>query len=191
MSTTLNEQLSQTLIEGVKNYGIPMLDPQDRVAIWTACVERIQGNSAEEFVGTSFACFYPPEEIEREYPEEVSRIAREEGHFEEVVGARAMLGLAGGLDPVKSWSIGGGDIQDTPGKISTVLVADDSEFLRGQIQRLVEAVGCRVRNRGRTLGGAGSGGHRRGNAAPGRTGCDTADSRRCALRRLADHRCYP
>jgi two-component system chemotaxis sensor kinase CheA len=26
----------------------------------------------------------------------------------------------------------------------TVLVADDSEFFRGQIQRLVEAVGCRV-----------------------------------------------
>jgi two-component system chemotaxis sensor kinase CheA len=34
--------------------------------------------------------------------------------------------------------------RDTPGKMPTVLVADDSEFFRGQIQRLVEAVGCHV-----------------------------------------------
>ena len=31
-----------------------------------------------------------------------------------------------------------------PGDAPTVLVADDSDFFRGQIQRLVEAVGCRV-----------------------------------------------
>lgn len=30
------------------------------------------------------------------------------------------------------------------GELPTVLVADDSEFFRGQVQRLVEAVGCRV-----------------------------------------------
>jgi two-component system chemotaxis sensor kinase CheA len=35
-------------------------------------------------------------------------------------------------------------VQDTPGTLPTVLVADDSDFFRGQIQRLVEAVGCRV-----------------------------------------------
>jgi len=32
----------------------------------------------------------------------------------------------------------------SPEKTPTVLVADDSEFFRGQVQRLVEAVGCRV-----------------------------------------------
>ncbi len=41
-------------------------------------------------------------------------------------------------------SSGEATFRDTPGKIPTVLVADDSEFFRGQIQRLVEAVGCRV-----------------------------------------------
>jgi len=30
------------------------------------------------------------------------------------------------------------------GRVPTVLVAEDSDFFRGQIQRLVEAVGCRV-----------------------------------------------
>jgi two-component system chemotaxis sensor kinase CheA len=34
--------------------------------------------------------------------------------------------------------------RDVGGKAPTVLVADDSEFFRGQIQRLVEAVGCKV-----------------------------------------------
>jgi two-component system chemotaxis sensor kinase CheA len=36
------------------------------------------------------------------------------------------------------------DFRSTAGRTPTVLVADDSEFFRGQIQRLVEAVGCRV-----------------------------------------------
>jgi two-component system chemotaxis sensor kinase CheA len=35
-------------------------------------------------------------------------------------------------------------IVDSSGNAPTVLVADDSEFFRGQIQRLAEAVGCRV-----------------------------------------------
>ena len=87
-----------------------------------------------------------------------------------------------------------GPTDDAP----TVLVADDSDFFRGQIQRLVEAVGCRVlaaedgqaawetarpaRRRGR------SGGHRHRDAAAGRAGSDAADSRRRALCRAAGHR---
>jgi two-component system chemotaxis sensor kinase CheA len=35
-------------------------------------------------------------------------------------------------------------VGNTAGRSPTVLVADDSDFFRGQIQRLVEAVGCRV-----------------------------------------------
>jgi len=34
--------------------------------------------------------------------------------------------------------------QNAQGQAPTVLLADDSEFFRGQIQRLIEAVGCRV-----------------------------------------------
>jgi two-component system chemotaxis sensor kinase CheA len=37
-----------------------------------------------------------------------------------------------------------GTFAESEGKIPTVLVADDSDFFRGQIQRLVEAVGCKV-----------------------------------------------
>jgi len=77
------EQCLRTLIEGIKDYAILMLDPQGRVTTWTACAERIKGYSAKEIVGQSFACFYTPEDIQRGHPEEVLRIAAQEGHFEE------------------------------------------------------------------------------------------------------------
>jgi two-component system chemotaxis sensor kinase CheA len=52
--------------------------------------------------------------------------------------------LADAVRPEGEQSASKVTFQDTQGKIPTVLVADDSEFFRGQIQRLVEAVGCRV-----------------------------------------------
>ncbi len=57
------------------------------------------------------------------------------GHFR--TGRR---GAAGGGSAGRSGSASGMRRNGKP----TVLVADDSDFFRGQIQRLVEAVGCRV-----------------------------------------------
>jgi PAS domain S-box-containing protein len=83
MLETLNEQRLRALIEGVKDYSILMLDPEGRVASWTACAERVKGYRAEEIMGKPFACFYTPEDIARGHPQEVLRIAAEVGHFEE------------------------------------------------------------------------------------------------------------
>jgi two-component system chemotaxis sensor kinase CheA len=52
--------------------------------------------------------------------------------------------LAGAVLPKSGQSAMAATLPDMPGDAPTVLVADDSEFFRGQIQRLVEAVGCRV-----------------------------------------------
>jgi two-component system chemotaxis sensor kinase CheA len=52
--------------------------------------------------------------------------------------------LADVVRPEGKQSAAAATFHDTPGSAPTVLVADDSEFFRGQIQRLVEAVGCRV-----------------------------------------------
>jgi len=81
--SNLEEQQARILIHGVKDYAILMLDRQGLVASWTPCAERIKGYCAEEIVGKSFACFYLPGDTERGHPEEVLRIAAEEGHFEE------------------------------------------------------------------------------------------------------------
>jgi len=50
MWETLNEKNLLALIEGVKDYAILMLDPQGRVASWSACAERIKGYRTEEIV---------------------------------------------------------------------------------------------------------------------------------------------
>jgi PAS domain S-box-containing protein len=78
-----SEQLLRTLVDGVKDYAILMLDTQGRVATWSACAERVKGYSAEEIIGRSFESFYTPEDIERGHPEDVLRTAREDGYVEE------------------------------------------------------------------------------------------------------------
>ena len=52
--------------------------------------------------------------------------------------------LADAVLPDQGSAAKAGKVLDTPGSAPTVLVADDSDFFRSQIQRLVEAVGCRV-----------------------------------------------
>ena len=52
--------------------------------------------------------------------------------------------LADALRPERGQSAAEVSFRDEPHNVPTVLIAEDSEFFRGQIQRLVEAVGCRV-----------------------------------------------
>ena len=77
------EQRLLALLDGVKDYSILWLDEGGHVATWTTGAEKIKGYSAEEILGTSFARFYAPEDVDRGHPEEVLRIARRDGHFGE------------------------------------------------------------------------------------------------------------
>ena len=83
MPETINEQLFRTLVGGIRDYAICMLDPGGRVISWTACAERIKGYSEREITGQSFSRFYTAEDVECGHPDEVLRTASEEGHFEE------------------------------------------------------------------------------------------------------------
>jgi PAS domain S-box-containing protein len=78
-----SEQRLLALLDGVKDYSILLLDEGGHVATWTTGAEKIKGYSAEEILGTSFARFYTPEDVDRGHPEEVLRIARRDGHFGE------------------------------------------------------------------------------------------------------------
>ncbi|CAN91085.1 two-component hybrid sensor and regulator [Sorangium cellulosum So ce56] len=78
-----SEERFRTLVEGVKDYAIFMLDPEGRVTMWNAGAERIKGYSAQEVIGTHFSRFYPAEAIERGRPEAVLAAARREGSFED------------------------------------------------------------------------------------------------------------
>src|SRR5436190_86949 len=78
-----SEERFRLLVEGVKDYAIFMLDPQGRVTTWNAGAESIKGYTAQEIIGQHFSRFYPPEQVERGWPDEELRRATAEGRFED------------------------------------------------------------------------------------------------------------
>jgi len=73
------EERFRQLVESAKGYAIYMLDAQGCIATWSAEAERIKGYRAEEIIGKPFRTFFTPEEVERGAPEQVLKIAKEEG----------------------------------------------------------------------------------------------------------------
>jgi PAS domain S-box-containing protein len=79
----LNEERFRSLVEGVKDYAIVMLDPKGVVATWNAGAEQIKGYTAQEIIGSHFSRFYPVEAIKRGMPDHELRVATMEGRFED------------------------------------------------------------------------------------------------------------
>jgi len=78
-----SEERYRMLLDGVQDYAIFMMDPRGQVVSWNAGAERIKGYTADQIIGHSFSCFFPPEDIERGRPEEVLRITAASGRHEE------------------------------------------------------------------------------------------------------------
>jgi PAS domain S-box-containing protein len=76
-------QLFQALIEGAKDYGIFMLDPEGFILTWNEGASRLKGYSESEILGRHFSCFYTADDVAAGRPEDCLRIARAEGKFEE------------------------------------------------------------------------------------------------------------
>jgi PAS domain S-box-containing protein len=51
------------LVQGVRDYGIFMLDRTGHITSWNTGAERIKGYTEEEILGQHFSVFYPPEDI--------------------------------------------------------------------------------------------------------------------------------
>ncbi len=78
-----SEERYRTLLDGVQDYAIFMLDPRGNVLSWSASAEHIKGYTAEEIIGRNFSCFFTPEDIRRGRPEDVLRLAATNGRHEE------------------------------------------------------------------------------------------------------------
>jgi PAS domain S-box-containing protein len=78
-----SETQFKTLVGGVTDYALYMLDPAGIVSNWNAGGERIKGYSAAEIVGQHFSRFYTPTDQEAGKPARALQIARETGHYEE------------------------------------------------------------------------------------------------------------
>jgi PAS domain S-box-containing protein len=78
-----SETQFKTLVGGVTDYALYMLDPTGIVSNWNAGGERIKGYSANEIVGKHFSRFYTPADQAGGKPARALKIALETGRYEE------------------------------------------------------------------------------------------------------------
>lgn len=77
-----NQQMG-SIIENVREYAIFLLDQGGHIATWSSGAECIMGYKTEEIVGKHFSRFLTQEDIERNHPSELLRLACAHGSFEE------------------------------------------------------------------------------------------------------------
>jgi PAS domain S-box-containing protein len=79
----VDQELFRMLVESAQDYAIFLLTPEGNIASWNKGAENIKGYSADEIVGEHFSRFYPPEMIDRRWPQTELRLAKERGRFED------------------------------------------------------------------------------------------------------------
>lgn len=79
----VSEERYHSLVDGIQDYEVFMLDATGRVASWNTGAERAKGYRAEEIIGEHFSRFYPVEEIERGTPDTDLQTATVEGRYED------------------------------------------------------------------------------------------------------------
>jgi PAS domain S-box-containing protein len=77
-----SERRFRTLVQGVKDYALYMLDPEGRVSNWNTGAEAIKGYKADEIVGQHFSRFYTEEDRARGEPARALATAVAEGKYE-------------------------------------------------------------------------------------------------------------
>ncbi|HEY2986973.1 MAG TPA: PAS domain S-box protein [Candidatus Binatia bacterium] len=78
-----SEWLFRSLVEGIRDYAIFMLDPKGHVASWNSGAQRIKGYETKEIVGQHISRFYPPEDVERGHPASLLKKAEADGRAQE------------------------------------------------------------------------------------------------------------
>jgi PAS domain S-box-containing protein len=81
---TLREAAQQfrTLIDGVTDYALCMLDPNGLILNWNRGAERIKGYAAEEIIGQHFSRFFTERDRAAGLPARALQSAAQEGRFE-------------------------------------------------------------------------------------------------------------
>ncbi len=77
------DQQLRSIVEGVKDYAIYLLDCDGNVMTWNPGAERIKGYAAEEIIGKHFSRFFTDEDVERGRPAALLRLASQKGRVEE------------------------------------------------------------------------------------------------------------
>jgi PAS domain S-box-containing protein len=77
------EAIFRSMVSGVKDYAIFMLDPTGHVMTWNEGAQRIKGYKPEEIIGKHFSVFYTEEAKAIKHPQYELEIALKEGSYEE------------------------------------------------------------------------------------------------------------
>jgi PAS domain S-box-containing protein len=72
----------RSLVDGITDYAIYMLDPNGLITNWNSGAERIKGYSAEEIIGQHFSRFFTAHDRAAGLPARALQIAAAEGRFE-------------------------------------------------------------------------------------------------------------
>jgi PAS domain S-box-containing protein len=75
------EEHFREIVAGIEDYAIFLLDARGHVASWNAGAQRLKGYKAEEILGRHFSIFYPPEPLQRGWPEHELKVAAQTGRF--------------------------------------------------------------------------------------------------------------
>jgi formate hydrogenlyase transcriptional activator len=73
----------RTLVDGVRDYAIYLLDKEGYITTWNPGAQRIKHYTADEIIGKHFSRFFTQEDIERKRPQELMRLAAQRGRIEE------------------------------------------------------------------------------------------------------------
>jgi PAS domain S-box-containing protein len=73
----------RSLVEGIQDYSIFMLNPEGRVMTWNSGAERIKGYKGFEIIGRNHSCFYEANVIANGKPQQELDLAATTGHFED------------------------------------------------------------------------------------------------------------
>jgi len=77
-----SEQQYSSLLDGVVDFAIYMLDPNGIVTKWNRGAQRIKGYRAEEIVGQHVSCFYTEEDRAANLPQRALEIATRDARYE-------------------------------------------------------------------------------------------------------------
>jgi PAS domain S-box-containing protein len=79
-----SEERYGLLLDGIQDHAIFMMDPHGQIVSWNKGAERIKGYKADQIIGRSFSCFFPPGDINRGRPDEILRMTAATGRHEEI-----------------------------------------------------------------------------------------------------------
>lgn len=77
------EQRYRLMVEGVKDYGIFLLDPKGYIVTWNDGAKKIKGFNSDEIIGKHFSTFYTHDDLISGKPERELEIAIKTGKYEE------------------------------------------------------------------------------------------------------------